>query len=248
MGEIWRLIFLNFFFKGGFCGKRVSVGHDTGAIWSPGVKSSDAISQANGSCDRRQIGWKWSEGTLCGITNWFTTCGMFQPDWHDSVRYTHIPQVFGEDRCQYERPLVQCCLTPCWQPHTLAALGEDDAVRDARRRLREKRCKEGDEEAGDQMTKERFQLPPKRCNVFCFVECAWQPVPEGASQHCRMTSRPSAFSLCSHWIQRCLVCTRKKSGENEMDCMGKQVPVYIVQIHARTGTWDRGFCIQSVWR
>lgn len=112
-----------------------------------------------------------------------------------------------------------------------------------------KGCRERDEEAGDQMTKEWFQLPPKRCNVFCFVECARQPVPEGASQHCRMTSRQSAFSLCSHWIQRCLVCTGKKSGENEMDCKGKQVPVHIVvQFHARAGTWERGFCIQSVWR
>ena len=55
----------------------LSMGHDTGAIWSLGVKSNDAISHANGLCGRRQIGWKWSEGTVCGITNWLTTCGMF---------------------------------------------------------------------------------------------------------------------------------------------------------------------------
>ena len=49
-----------------------------------------------------------------------------------------------------------------------------------------------------------------------------------------MTLRLSAFCLRSHRTQRCLECTGKRSRENEMDCMGKQVSVGIgAQFHAR---------------
>ena len=51
-----------------------------------------------------------------------------------------------------------------------------------------------------------------------------------------MALRLSAFCLCSHRIQRRLVYTEKRSGKNEMDCTGKQVPVdAAAQFHARTG-------------
>ena len=48
-------------------------------------------------------------------------------------------------------------------------------------------------------------------------------------QHsCGMTLRLSVFCLCSRQIQRWLLCTRKRNGENDVDGMGKQVPVNTV--------------------
>lgn len=50
----------------------------------------------------------------------------------------------------------------------------------------------------------------------------------------------SAFCLRSHRTQRWLICTGKKSGENEMDCMGEYVPVNIVaQFYTRTDWYVR---------
>ena len=37
---------------------------------------------------------------------------------------------------------------------------------------------------------------------------------------------PWGSCLCSHQIQRCLVCTGKRREENGMDCTGKHVDVY----------------------
>ena len=53
---------------------------------------------------------------------------------------------------------------------------------------------------------------------------------------CVLTESTGVFCLCSHCIHRCLVCTGKRSGENEMECRGNQVPVDIVaQFHAGIG-------------
>ena len=41
--------------------------------------------------------------------------------------------------------------------------------------------REGDAEAGEWLSSWKqiwYQLPPKRCDGLCFVECVWQPVPE----------------------------------------------------------------------
>ena len=54
----------------------------------------------------------------------------------------------------------------------------------------------------------------------CLATCS-----RGWAQHCAMTLRLSAFCLGSRRILRWQVCTGKRSGENEADCMGRQVSV-----------------------
>ena len=73
------------------------------------------------------------------------------------------------------------------------------------------------------------------CNVCCCVEHRVACY-RGWIQHCGMAVCWSAFSFCSHQTQRCLVCRGKKSGDSEVDCMGKQVPVdTAAQFHAHIG-------------
>ena len=65
------------------------------------------------------------------------------------------------------------------------------------------------------------------------MEYFWQSVPEGG----RIGScvrNDLQFCLSSHRIHGRLVCTGERSGESEVDCMGKQAYVdSVVQFHAR---------------
>ena len=53
----------------------------------------------------------------------------------------------------------------------------------------------------------------------CLTACS-----RGWVQHCGMTLLLNVC-LCSYQIQRCSVCTGKRSGENRVDCIGKLAPV-----------------------
>ena len=48
-----------------------------------------------------------------------------------------------------------------------------------------------------------FQLPPKTRNAFCFVECVWQPVPEG---RCSRAEPPCAWVLFVCLFTQSTVC------------------------------------------
>ena len=61
---------------------------------------------------------------------------------------------------------------------------------------------------------------------------------ESTGAFCLFSLNPQIFKnlFRSHSVHRCLVCTGKKSGENEMECRGKHVPVDIVALfHAGIG-------------
>ena len=83
----------------------------------------------------------------------------------------------------------------------------------------------------------------KQCLLLgeaCLTACS-----RGLVQHRRMAMLVNVFCLCFCQIQRCSVCTGKRSGGNRVDCIGKLVPVdTVVRFYAHI---DRKFCIQSVW-
>lgn len=138
----------------------------------------------------------------------------------------------------------QCLLEQCSKlhvySHMLVVLGEDD-----RERRGEETVRRGMQElweefqwwgwGGQWVTKKltiTFQLLPKWHNVFCILVCL--------TNCSRLTLHLSAFYLCSHWIQRQLVCTGKRSWDNEVDYMGKHIPIDIVaRFYACTGMWER---------
>ena len=84
-------------------------------------------------------------------------------------------------------------------------------------------------------------MPQKRRNGLSFVECVWQPVPNNGRPVAPYTS---TCCLCSHWIQRCFVCTEERR-ENEVGCIrGERVCIrgerngFVLILYP----WGTGFC------
>ena len=69
----------------------------------------------------------------------------------------------------------------------------------------------------------------KDAMLSAFVEWVWQPVPEGGhSINYRTTLHLSAFCWHSHQIQRCFVCTGRRSREIEVDPVTNKHPMVLV--------------------
>ena len=68
-----------------------------------------------------------------------------------------------------------------------------------------------------------FQVLPKGSIVFCLAKLVWQSFSKGG---CSIAEWPCSWRFLVFVLAKsnCSVCTRKRSRENRVDCMGKLVP------------------------